>query len=440
MEDSRELKKRFVHYIIPSIASQMVFTLYTLVDAIFVARGVNAQALAAVNISSPFVTLLFAISITLAVGTSTQVSRLRGEGDTERASSIFSLNFAVATGLSIIITIGALVFTGPIASVLGATPDTRTYVIQYVRAIAPFSVFFIYSYLFEILIAADGFPAMATKIVTIGVIANFVLDYLCIFVLHWGVSGAALATGVSQLLVTVVYLFHFLGPKGSIKFHRFSWSWKSVGGSLYRGLPSGVMEVSPGLITFILVHFVRYNLGEKGLVTFSAMAYMAGILIILSVGVAQGAQPLVSFQNGRGDKRAIRRLLKYQLITGISLELILYVLVCIFSRTYATVFLKDGAADLIGYTAHMMRYYLLFAVIDGFTVVISITMTGLEKPLPGIVLSGLRATVFLLIGCGITTLIGGNAIWFAMVIADLQAAVCAGWVMKKEFGGKKVSE
>lgn len=440
MENSRDLKKQFVHYIIPSIASQMVFMLYTLVDAIFVARGVNAQALAAVNISSPFVTLLFAISITLAVGTSTQVSRLRGEGHPEQASSIFSLNFAVATGLSIIITIGALVFTGPIASVLGATPDTRTYVIQYVRAIAPFSVFFIYSYLFEILIAADGFPAKATKIVTLGVIANFVLDYLCIFVLHWGVSGAALATGASQLLVTVVYLFHFLGPKGSIKFHRFSWSWKSVGGSLYRGLPSGVMEVSPGLITFILVHFVRYNLGEKGLVTFSAMAYMAGLLIVLSVGVAQGAQPLVSFQNGRGDKRAIRRLLKYQLITGISLELILYVLVCIFSRTYATVFLKDGAADLIGYTAHMMRYYLLFAVIDGFTVVISITMTGLEKPLPGIVLSGLRATVFLLIGCSITTLIGGNAIWFAMVIADLQSAICAAWVMKKEFGGKKVSE
>lgn len=440
MEDSRELKKRFVHYIIPSIASQMVFTLYTLVDAIFVARGVNAQALAAVNISSPFVTLLFAISITLAVGTSTQVSRLRGEGHQEQASSIFSLNFVVATGLSIIITIGALAFTGPIADILGATPDTRVYVIHYVRGIAPFSVFFIYSYLFEILIAADGFPAKATKIVTLGVIANFALDYICIFVLHWSVFGAALATGVSQLLVTVVYLFHFLGPKGSIKFHRFSCSWKSVGGSLYRGLPSGVMEVSPGLITFILVHFVRYNLGEKGLVTFSAMAYMAGLLIVLSVGVAQGAQPLISFQNGRGDKRAIRRLLKYQLITGISLELILYVLVCIFSRTYATVFLKDGAADLIGYTAHMMRYYLLFAVIDGFTVVISITMTGLEKPLPGIVLSGLRATVFLLVGCGITTLIGGNAIWFAMTLADLQAAVCAGWVMKKEFGGKKVSE
>lgn len=439
MESSRGLKKQFIHYIIPSIASQMVFTLYTLVDAIFVARGVNAQALAGVNISSPFVTLLFAISITLAVGTSTQVSRLRGEGHPEQASSIFSLNFAVATALSAIITIGALAFTGPIADVLGATPDTRIYVIHYVRAIAPFSVFFIYSYLFEILIAADGFPAKATKIVTLGVIANFALDYFCIFVLHWGVTGAALATGVSQLLVTVVYLFHFLGPSGTIKFRRFSWSWKSIGGSLYRGLPSGVMEVSPGLITFILVHFVRYNLGEKGLVTFSAMAYMAGILIILSVGVAQGAQPLVSFQNGRGDRSAIRRLLKYQLITGISLELIVYVLVCIFSRNYATVFLKDGAADLIGYTAHMMRFYLLFAVIDGFTVVISITMTGLEKPFPGIVLSGLRATVFLLIGCAITTWIGGDAIWFAMIIADMQAAVCAAWVMKKEFGWKKVS-
>lgn len=439
MKNSRDLKRRFVHYIIPSIASQMVFMLYTLVDAIFVARGVNPGALAGVNISSPFVTLLFAISITLAVGTSTQVARLRGEGHPEQASSIFSMNFAVATFLSIIITLLSLGFTGSIASVLGATPATRGYVIEYVRTIAPFSVFFIYSYLFEILIAADGFPAKATKIVTLGVIANFALDYVCIFLLHWGVFGAALATGISQLLVTVVYLFHFLGPKGTIKFRRFAWSWRTVTGSLYRGMPSGVMEVSPGLITFILVHFIEYNLGERGLVSFSAMAYMAGILIILSVGVAQGAQPLVSFHNGKGDRDAIRRLLKYQLVTGISLELILYVVVCLFSTTYATIFLKGGAPELIGYTAKMMRYYLLFAVIDGFTVVISITMTGLEKPFPGIVLSGLRATVFLLTGCVITTIIGGNAIWFAMIIADILSAACAAWVMKKEFGRRTPS-
>ncbi|WP_288919168.1 MATE family efflux transporter, partial [uncultured Eubacterium sp.] len=289
MSDNSTLRKKFVHYIVPSIVSQMVFMLYTLVDAIFVARGVNARALAGVNISAPFVTLLFAISITLAVGTSTQVSRLRGEGHPEQASEIFSMNFAVATVLSLVITVLAIAFTSPFADLLGATPNTKEYVLHYVRTIAPFSVFFIYSYLFEILIAVDGFPAKATKIVALGVIGNFVMDYLFIFVFHWGVFGAAFATGLSQLLVTVVYLFHFLGPKGSIKFRHFRWDGRTVTGSLYRGMPSGVMELSPGLITFILVHFVEYNLGEDGLVAFSAMAYMAGVLIVLAVGVAQGA-------------------------------------------------------------------------------------------------------------------------------------------------------
>ncbi len=255
--ENKNLKRKFINYIVPSIASQLVFTLYTMVDAIFVARGVGANALAGVNIAAPFVTMLFSISIITAVGTSTQVSRLKGEGQSEKASGLFSMNFAVATVLSLIITVVTLVFAVPVAGLLGATVHTEVFVVKYLRTLAPFSVFFIYSYIFEILLAADGFPSKATKIVTIGVIANFVLDYVMIFIFHWGVFGAAFATGISQLMVTVAYFFHFLGPKGTIKFHRFSLNMREVAGSVYRGLPSGVMEISPGIITFILVHFIR---------------------------------------------------------------------------------------------------------------------------------------------------------------------------------------
>lgn len=434
LENQGNLKQQFIKYIIPSIAAQVVFTLYTMVDAIFVARGVGAKALAGVNIAAPFVTVLFAISITTAVGTSTQVGRLRGEGNVEKASGIFSLNFAVATVISLVITVLAFAFAEPFSNLLGATPNTSSYVVTYIKTIAPFSVFFIYSYLFEILMATDGFPSKATKIVTIGVISNFILDYLFIFVFHWGVFGAAFATGISQLLVTIVYLFHFCGPKGSIKFRRFEFNMKEVLGSVYRGLPSGVMEVSPGIITFIMVHFVEYNLGEDGLVTFSAMAYVAGVMIILAVGVAQGAQPLISYHNGRKDNAAIKTLFKYQLVTGLSLEFIMYIVLCLLSKVYAGIFLSADADYLINYTADMLKYYLLFALLDGFTVVVSITMTGLEKPLPGIVIAGLRCTVFLLIGCGIATYIGGNAIWFAMLIAEVQTAVCGVFVIRKQFG------
>lgn len=430
--DKNNLKKQFIQYIIPSIASQIVFTLYSMVDAIFVARGVSAKALAAVNISVPFTTFLFAVSITAAVGTSTQVARLYGEGKGAEAKGIFSMNFSVAMIISVLVTLATLVFTVPLANVLGATDSTRDYVVTYLRTLAPFSVFFILSYIFEILLAADGFPAKATKIVTIGVAANFVLDYLLIFVVKWGVFGAAFATGFSQLLVTVVYLFHFLGPKGHIKFSKFKFDWKIVGASFYKGLPSGVMEVSPGIITFILVHYVTRNLGEDGLVAFSSMAYMAGIMIILAVGVAQGAQPIISFFNGKQDFETIRKLYRYELIYGLTLEVIMYLCVCLASRPFASLFLSGDADYLIEYTSHWMKFYLFFAIVDGFVVITSITLTALEKPLPGIVFAGLRCTVFLLIGCIIMTAIGGNAIWFAMLAAEIQTTVAYSIVLNKK--------
>lgn len=432
--DKNKLKRQFIQYIIPSIVSQIVFTIYTMVDAIFVARGVSARALAAVNISVPFMSFLFAVSITAAVGTSTQVARLYGEGKGSEAKSIFSMNFSVALIISFVVTLAALLFTVPFANLLGATDSTREYVVIYLRTLAPFAVFFILSYIFEIILAADGFPAKATKIVFVGVVANFFLDYLLIFVVKWGVFGAAFATGFSQLLVTIIYLFHFLGPKGHIKFSKFKFDWKLVISSFYKGLPSGVMEVSPGIITFIMVHYVTINLGEDGLVAFSTMAYMAGIMIIMAVGVGQGAQPIVSFFNGKKDFETIRRLYKYEIITGIALEILVYVGACIAARPYAGIFLSKDADYLIDYTSGMLKYYLLFAIIDGFVVITSITLTAIEKPLPGIIFAGLRCTVFLLIGCIAMTAIGGNAIWFAMMLAEIQTtAVYAVVLYKKRY-------
>lgn len=439
MLESSNLKKDFVKYIVPSIASQFVFALYVVVDAIFVARGVSAKALAGVNISAPYVTMLFALSIMTAVGTSTKVQRLKGEGHPEEASGLFSMNFASATVIALVITAVTLLFTGQIAVILGATENTMVYVVTYVRTVAPFAVFFVLSYIFEILIAADGFPAKATRTVIIGVVVNFVLDYLFIFILRWGVFGAALATGIAQLAVTIVYLFHFLGPEGSIKFRHFRFDIRELIASFYRGTPSGIMEISPGIITFILVHYVELNLGEDGLVAFSAMAYLAGLMIILAVGVAQGAQPLISYYNGAGDEEAIRKLLKYQLAAALGLELIMYLAIVLLSSEVAGIFLEGDADYLIAYTAGWLKYYLFFAVVDGFTVVISITMTGLEKPVPGIMLSGLRCTVFLMIGCIVTTAIGGDAIWFAMLIAEVQTVAGSAWVMKKRFLTKEVN-
>lgn len=139
-----ELRKRFLRFVLPSIASMWAFSLYTIIDGIFVARGVGETAMAAVDLSMPFTSLVFAIGVALAAGTSTLISISLGKGDLDRARGLFSQNLAVTAAVSLAITALALIFLEDIALFLGATADTLRYVEEYVGTIAVFAVFFSY--------------------------------------------------------------------------------------------------------------------------------------------------------------------------------------------------------------------------------------------------------------------------------------------------------
>lgn len=211
--EGKSLKGDFLRFIIPSIIAQWVFTLYTMIDGIFVAKGVSEAALTAVNISFPFVAGLFSVSILFAVGTSTVVAILLGEKNVKRANEVFTQNIVMLIVLSIVITVVVFLNLERFSLFLGATESTLPYVKEYIGTIAPFAVCFILSYSFETLIKTDGYPKYATIIVTIGAVANCILDYVMVMRFHWGVFGAAFATGLSQGIVIIFYLKHFLGKK-----------------------------------------------------------------------------------------------------------------------------------------------------------------------------------------------------------------------------------
>ena len=144
--EGKSLKSDFLRFIIPSIIAQWVFSLYTMVDGIFVARGVSEVALTAVNISMPFTTGLFSISILFAVGNSTIVAILLGQGEKERANEVFTQNVVLLCTLSVLITILVIVFLEPFARFLGATDNILSYSKTYIGTNAPISMVYIISY------------------------------------------------------------------------------------------------------------------------------------------------------------------------------------------------------------------------------------------------------------------------------------------------------
>ena len=167
------------------------------------------MALTAVNISMPFTTGLFSISILFAVGNSTIVAILLGQGEKERANEVFTQNVVLLCTLSVLITILVIVFLEPFARFLGATDNILSYAKTYIGTIAPFSMVYILSYSFETLIKTDGYPKLATIYVTSGSVLNCILDYILVMVLHKGVWGGSVCygnlAGSSDPLVSVAF-------------------------------------------------------------------------------------------------------------------------------------------------------------------------------------------------------------------------------------------
>lgn len=430
--EGKSLMHDFFKFILPAVASQWVFALYTMVDGMFVARGVSETALAAVNIASPFVTGMFALSLTFAVGTSTVVALLFGQKKMDEAKQVFSQNIAVLTVLSLLITAGALAGLESFAKFLGATEVTMPYVKEYISMIAPFAVCFILSYSFEILISTDGYPALATVIVSIGVVLNCALDYVFVMVLHKGVSGAAFATSISQAVVILFYLKHFLGKRGTIKFCRHTFRPGLVLRELKNGFPSGITELSPGIITFVFNQAILRFLNEDAIVSYSIIAYINAVVVMSMVGVAQGCQPLVSYYYGKGEREKCRRLLKYELCT-VAAASVLAVGICYFlAGRLVGIFLSAELTELRAYSVKALRIFILSFLLAGYNVVAAGYFTAVEKSGTAVVISLGRGLVMLAASMAVLTgLFGGKGIWWASVLSEaLCLAVSMGLFQK----------
>ena len=422
--EGKSLKRDFFKFIMPAVVSQWVFALYTMVDGMFVARGVSETALAAVNISSPFVTAMFAMSLMFAVGTSTIVALLFGEKKIQEAREVFSQNMIVLSILSLILTALVLLNLESLARFLGATEHTLPYVKGDIGTIAPFAICFILSYTFEILISTDGYPAMATMIVSVGVVLNCILDYLLVMVLHRGVEGAAFATAFSQAVVIVFYLKHFLGKNGTIKFCRFRFQPERIWREIRNGFPSGLTELSAGIITFVFNQAILRFLNEEYIVSYTIIAYINAIVVMSMVGVAQGCQPLISYYFGKKETDKCKRLLRYELITVLAFS-IGAVTVCYMGAEYiVNIFISDNLPQLASESVRVFRIFILSFLIVGYNIVIAGFFTAIEKSFSAVAISLGRGCITLVASMFIlTTLFGGKGIWWAASFSEILCLV-----------------
>jgi len=428
------MKKKFLKYVIPSVLAMWIYSLYTMVDGIFIAKGVGEIALAAVNISMPYVNATFAIAILFAVGTSTIASIHLGNKESKEASKIFTMNMIILISISITFTIVVLLNLEKIAYFLGATETTLKYVKEYLGIISFFSVFAMISYYLEVLVKTDGYPRLATIGVCISAITNIFLDYIFVIKLGYGVKGAAFATGISQLLACSVYIFHFIRRKSKINFVKFEFNFATIKRTIPIGASDFITELSSGFIIFMFNRIILKNIGETGIITYTIIMYLNNIVIMTMAGISQGTQPLISYYYGRDDKKTYTYFLTMAVKSVAVISLGIYVMCMLFAEQINGIFISKSEIEIFNYSVKAFRIYVPAYLIIGFNIVFIGFYSAIEKPMYSMILSLGRGLVVIVASLFImSTMFGENGIWISSFVSEAVCLIIGSIIFAKFF-------
>lgn len=413
-----ETKKRnLLHYILPSAGGLCVTYLYNIVDGIFVGQGVGPLALAAVNITVPFITSLVAISSLFAMGGSTVIAIRLGRGDKEGANDAFMSAFVMTFLLSLLLLVVGTVFTRPIALLCGSSDTILPMAMDYLFYYTAFSIPFLLSNCLSVFVRNDGAPGLAFWGMCAGAVANIFLDWLFIFPLQMGIKGAAIASGLGQVLSFLILISHFIRKKGDLRIKRYHNSLALIGKICKRGVPECVSQLNTP-VTALCYNWVLMNtLGDMGVATFSVLSFIYSFANAILSGVSQGLQPLWGQAFGQKDRMELKRDFNAGMRINIICAVVIYALLFVFRTQAVTLFNSDpslvemasGALPVFAFSFLFMAVNLIFTAY--FYSTKQTAKSDVIAISRGIVVKALA--IFL-----VPAVLGSNYVWHSVVLAE----------------------
>ncbi len=388
------LTKIILKYGIPSIFTMWIYSLYTIVDGIFIGKYLGAKEIAAVNIVMPYVNISFALGIMIAVGGGTIIAIRLGEGDIKEANRIYSLStqfFMVLGGL--LGTLGVF-FPRQMVKILGANDVIIDSAEKYLFIISFFTLFYLLSYGFEIFIRIEGNPAYSMLCNLAGAIINIVLDYIFIVHLHWGIGGAALATGMAQLGTALSLGGYLVFKAKKLKFRFTKFDFRAIGALCFNGSSEFLTEIATGIVIMAFNINIMRMIGEKGVSAFGIIGYISTLVTMTMIGFSQGLQPIISYNYGAEKYKRIKKVLKIGIGTVTILGVMFYLTINFFAHDIISMFVKNDE-NLFVITKEAVRIYSFTYILMGINIIISAYFTAIEDALISAVLSILRGIIFI---------------------------------------------
>ena len=416
--------KKLLRFTLPSIVMMVFTSIYGVVDGIFVSNCVGTDAFAALNFIMPVCMIPGAIGFMLGTGGSALVARLMGEGKQDKANRVFSMLIYVLIMLGALISTVAIVFLEPIAQLMGAEGQMLADCVTYGRVLLLGTVPFVLQNAFQSFLVVAAKPQFGLVVTVIAGVTNMVLDALLVWLIPLGLTGAAAATAISQLVGCTIPLIYFLHPKDSyLQLTR----WHFDGRSLLKACMNGSSEMMTNLslsTVNILYNVQLMSLAkENGVSAYGAIMYVNFIFISIFIGYSIGSAPLISFHYGAQNDAELHNLRKKSrnliAVGAMGMSALSFML----ATPLASIF-SGGNIALFEMTAHAFRIYSLSYLFAGFNIFGSAFFTALNNGGVSALISFLRSLVCQTIAVTTLPLIFGlDGVWWSINVAEGVAVV-----------------
>ncbi|QHE92405.1 multidrug transporter MatE [Pandoraea fibrosis] len=426
------LLKQFASLAIPTILSGWVYTVYTLIDGIFIGRYVGEQALAALNLVVPLLYVPYAFSVMTGVGGATLIARLLGEGREAEARRAFSQVLWVMLAFGITMSAAVLGFRHEIAAALGAEGPIAQDVVAYLSGWGWFVLFANGLYAMELFLRVEGAPAARFGLYAMfmGALANVALDYWFIAVRGMGMYGASLATGLSMLVSSSVMLgYHFVLAKQVVPAWRaFGKGETHVWRAMYNGASEFLGAIAPAVTVFAFNRVILSNFGETGLAAYAILEYMTLGATVTMVALVQSMQPMISFYRGARDLNALRESFRLGVIAVTGFSVLVALAMATLARPLTFLFLPAGM-QAWSILEHAVLWYALAFLPAAGNLIVAGFLTAVEAPGPSAAIATLRSWVLLLgILWWLNVWLGGTAIWYTLLITEVLTLAISAWL------------
>ncbi len=416
---SRNIFRLLLSYIVPGIAGLLFNSLYIVVDGLLVARMLGREPLAAVTVGVPVVEILLSLSMFISVGAGVLISSKNGRGEYEEARGVFNISVRLLAIVSILIAVISLIFRYPIARILGATPDIMDLVVEYLTYFFIFSPSFMFSYAVCTWLRNDSEPKLAMFAQLVGAFFNVVLDWYFMGPLKMGIGGAALATGLGPLFSVIIMLPHFISKKGRLYFEKVRMDFKIISEMLLKGIPSFTMEFALGITTLCVNIAIGMHIGALGFAAFGIVGYIALIIMSVFLGMAEGSQPLISFYHGANEKSNMRKILKISLYISSAIGIIAYLLLFKYTEFPVHIF-ADNDIELVKTAVTATIYYFPALFVSGTNILLASYMQSTGHWKESVVVSLCRCLILLLpLLLVLPKFLGDKGIWISVPFAEI---------------------